>query len=182
MDTGGQVRRIQSCLEIKVLSGAISNRNGAVLLLTLFFLLLLTILGTSSLYLGFSEMILTKSIESDARAFYIAESGIEQTLYWFSNPDKFSGPPEAFFGKRRNNNTAFFDENGISQYNGTAQSPDILISTDDYEIRVYGPTAPGTLCTVSSTGISGRIRRTVSVELFEDTSSVRVLRGTWRVD
>lgn len=152
------------------------------MLITLLFLLLLTILGTSSLHLAFTEIVLSKSIESDARAFYTAESGIEQTLYWFSNPDKFISNPEDVFRKRRIDNTSFFDESGVSQYAGTLESPDLIYSTPDTELMIYASSTPGALCTVTSTGISGRIRRLVTVELIETLSGVKILRGSWRVD
>jgi len=152
------------------------------MLVTLLFLLLLTILGTSSLYLAFTEAVLARSIEADARAFYSADAGIAQVLYWFNNPEQFTGAPEDFFRKRRISNTSFFDEDGVSQYSGTGEGPDLLHTTMDKELKVYGPTSPGTLCTVESTGISGRIRRTITVELFEDLSRVKTLRGSWRVD
>lgn len=152
------------------------------MLVTLLFLLLLTILGTSSLYLAFTEAVLARSVESDARAFYTAESGIEQTLYWFSNPDKFTGTPEDFFKKRLINRTSFFDEKGVSQYPGTSLSPDMVYSKTDNVLKIYGPITSGALCTVESTGISGRIRRTVTVELFEGLSGVRILQGSWRAD
>ena len=142
--------------------------TGAIMLVTLLFLLLLTILGTSSLYLAYTEIVLAKSVESDARAFYIAGSGIEQVLYWFANPDKFTGSPADFFAKRIINNTS--------------QNPDILISNTDSEFKIYGPVTPGALCTVESKGISGRIRRTVTVEMIEDTAGVKILPGSWRVD
>lgn len=163
-------------------SEIIFNRRGMILLITLLFLLLLTIMGTSSLYLAFTETVLGRSIEADARAFYKGDSGVEQVLYWFNNPDGFSGTPEDFFRRRRLDNTSFFDESGVSQYAGTPESPDLSYSMADIELIIYGPSMPGALCTVESTGISGRIRRTVTVELFDDTSGVRSLRGTWRAD
>jgi hypothetical protein len=152
------------------------------MLVTLLFLLLLTILGTSSLYLAYTEVILSRSIESDAKAFYIAESGIEQTLYWFSSPDKFSGSPDDFFTKRMNSNTSFFDESAKSQYTGTAAEPDILLSRTDNELKIYKPVTLGALCTVKSKGISGRMKRVVTVELFEDISGVKILQSSWRSD
>jgi len=158
------------------------NCNGAVLLITLLFLLLLTILGASSLYIAYSEVAVTKSMEADVRAFYRAESGVSWGLYWFNHPERFSGIPQDFFRKRMISNTSFFDEGGTSQYRGTPQEPDLAYSTGDYTLKVYGPSIPGAICTVESTGISGRIKRTVTVALYEDETGVRVFRGSWRVD
>lgn len=163
-------------------SGIMYNQNGMVMLIALLFLLLLTILGTSSLYLAYTETAVTRIIESDARAFYIAESGIEQTLYWFSNPDKFNGTPEDTFTKKMQSGTSFFDEDGVSQYTGTQQTPDMVYSTSDNELKVYGPTVPGALCTIISSGVSGRITSTVLVELYEDLSGIKILPGSWRTD
>lgn len=178
------MRSTRSHSEIKIPQGitAISNCTGAVLLITLLFLLLLTIVGTSSLYLAYSEAVVAKSIESDVKAFYKAESGISQILHWFSHPDRFPGPPEDFFRKKMIDDTSFFDESGVSQYHGTSQSPDLIYPTGEYALKVYAPSIPGALCTVESTGTSGRIRRTVTVALYEDETGVRVLRGSWRVD
>jgi len=170
------VRHPRSYLEIPC------KQDGVIMLVTLLFLLLLTILGTSSLYLAFTEAVLARSIEADARAFYSAESGIAQVLYWFNNPDQFTGTPEDFFRRRRINNTSFFDEDGTSQYSGTREGPDLSYTTMDNGLKVYGSASPGALCTVESTGISGRIRRTITIELFEDLSRVKTLRGSWRVD
>ncbi len=152
------------------------------MLVTLLFLLLLTIIGTSSLYTAYSEAVLSKSIEADARAFYNADSATEQTLYWFYYPAQFTGTPADFFRRRRINNTSFFNEEGISQYTGTKQTPDITYSKDNYTLTVYAPSTPGALCAITSTGMSGRIKRTITVELFEDVSGIKLLRGTWRLD
>ncbi len=156
--------------------------SGAVMLVTLLFLLLLTLLGTSSLYLAYTEMILSRGIESDAKAFYIAESGIEETRYWFANPDKFHGSPADFFRKHMLNNTSFFDSNGMSQYTGTATNPDIVLSEENNELKIYKPLTPGALCTVKSNGISGRISRIVTVELIEVLSGTEVLSGSWKTE
>ena len=158
------------------------RQDGVIMLVTLLFLLLLTILGTSSLYLAFTEAVLARSIEADARAFYSADSGTAQVLYWFNNPEQFTGVPEDFFRRRRIDNTSFFDEDGTSQYSGTGETPDLLYTTMDNGLKIYGPVSPGALCTVESTGISGRIKRTITIELFEDLSRVKTLRGSWRVD
>lgn len=179
---GGDIRDARSSQGTLPGITAILDRKGAILLITLLFLLLLTILGTSSLYLAYSEAVVAKSIEADARAFYRAESGIAQGLYWFIHPDKFPGLPEDFFRKRMIDRTSFFDESGVSQYRGTPQGPDLTYSTGEYALKVYGPSVPGALCTMESTGISGRIRRVVTVVLYEDETAVRVLRGSWRVD
>ncbi len=149
------------------------------MLITLLFLLLLTILGISSLFLAYTEMILSRGMESDAKAFYIAESGIEQTLYWFANPDQFGGSPAGFFRKHMLSNTSFFDASGISQYTGTAGNPDIVLSGTDNELKIYKPVIPGALCTVKSTGISGRISRVVTAALIEGPSGPEVLAGSW---
>ncbi len=168
-------------------SGAFSGKiikinSGAIMLITLLFLLLLTILGTSSLYLAYTEMILSRGIEADARAFYIAESKLVQTLYWFTNPDKYPGSPGNFFRKQMINNTSFFDENQQSQYKGTITNPDIVISGADSELIIYRPVTPGALCIVRSKGISGKIIRVVTAELFEDLSGVEILSGSWRTN
>lgn len=152
------------------------------MLVTLLFLLLLTIIGASSLYSAYTEAVLSKSIEADARAFYNADSAIEETLYWFYNPDQFPGNPPDFFSRRRINNTSFFNEDNLSQYTGTKQNPDIIYAKDDFTLKVYAPSSPGAICTVYSAGISGRIKRTVTAELYEDVAGVKLLRGSWRVD
>lgn len=163
-------------------SEILCKQDGVIMLVTLLFLLLLTILGTSSLYLAFTEVVLARSLEADARAFYSADAGITEVLYWFNHPEHFAGTPDDFFRRRRISNTSFFDEDGTSQYGGTGESPDLLYTTMDHGLKIYGPVSPGALCTVESTGLSGRIKRTIRVELFEDLSGVKALRGSWRVD
>lgn len=152
------------------------------MLITLLFLLLLTILGTSSLYLAYTEMILSRGLESDAKAFYMAESGIEQTLYWFANPDRFEGTPADFFRRHMLSNTSFFDANGVSQYTGTAGNPDIVLAGNSSELKIFRPVTPGALCTVKSTGSSGRISRVVTAELIEDPTGTEILSGSWSTD
>ena len=180
MDTGQRVQRLLSHSETNTC--ALKKVNGAVMLIVLLFLLLLTLLGTSSLYLAYTEMILSRGIESETKAFYIAESRIEQTLYWFANPDKFSGSPGDFFSKHMLNNTSFFDGNGMSQYTGTAGNPDIVLTEKDNELKIYKPLTPGAICTVKSNGISGRMNRVVTAELNEGLSGTEVLAGSWRTE
>ena len=160
----------------------VHSNSGVVMLITLLFLLLLTILGTSSLYLAYTETILSRGIESDAKAFYIAESRIEQTLYWFANPDKFSGSPGDFFRKHLLNNTSYFDSDGMSQYTGTAGNPDIALTETGSELIIYKPFTPGALCTVKSKGTSGRISRIMSAELVYGPSGTEVLSGSWKTE
>lgn len=152
------------------------------MLVTLLFLLLLTILGASSLYTAYTEVVLSKNIEADASAFYKADSAIEQTLYWFHYPEQFNGTPANFFSRKMINNTSFLSENGISQYTGTKLNPALAYSGNDYLLSIYAPVVPGAICTVSGTGVSGRIKRTVTVELYEEAGQVKILRGTWRAN
>lgn len=170
------MRRLQSHLEI------IYDRSGAAMLMTLMFLLLLTIIGVSSLYSAYTEAVLSRSIEADARAFYRADSGIAEGLYWFNYPDRFGGNPADFFNKRMIGNTSFFNEGGVSQYTGTKDVPDIIYPAEDFNLSVYAPSTPGAICTVTSTGISGRLKRTITAELYEEGIGVKIRQGTWRLE
>ncbi len=176
MAIGGKVRRLPSHLEI------IYDQHGAALLMTLMFLLLLTIIGVSSLYSAYTEAVLSRSIEADARAFYRADSGIAEGLFSFNYPDKFGGKPPDFFKKQMNDNTSFFNEEGVSQYTGTKDSPDIIYPTEDFSLSVYAPSAPGAICTITSTGMSGKLKRTITAELFVEGSGVKIRQGTWRLE
>ena len=173
---GGEVRRLQSHLEI------IYERNGAAMLMTLLFLLLLTIIGGSSLYSAYTEVVSSRSIEADARAFYRADSGIAEGLFYFNYPERFGGIPVDFFKKRLIANTSFFNEEGISQYTGTKDNPDIIYTTEDFSLSVYAPSTPGAICAVASTGMSGKLKRTITAELFEEGSGVKIRQGTWRLE
>lgn len=160
----------------------IYDQRGAAMLITLMFLLLLTIIGVSSLYSAYTETVLSRSIEADARAFYRADSGIAEGIYWFNNPGRFGGNPADFFNKRMIGNTSFFNEEGLSQYIGTKDIPDIIFPTEDFNISVYAPSSPGAICTVTSTGMSGRLKRTITAELYEEGIGVKIQQGTWRLE
>ncbi|MBI5197774.1 MAG: hypothetical protein HZA19_04105 [Nitrospirae bacterium] len=107
--------------------------------------------------------------------------------------------PELFFSKRLQDHTSFFDPGGNSQFQGTTASPDLFLSIPEDEsllnhpgnglfksiqeggktaaLMITRPVTPGALCQVRSTGISGKMVRTVRVELSDDGTSI--VPGTW---
>src|SRR3990170_592812 len=96
------------------------KETGMAMLITLLFMALLTLIAASSLYLGYSQKSFARSSYQEAQALYLAESGIEQVLYWFRYPEIFQiashfkngyvGDSKKFFAKRRQDGTTFFDD------------------------------------------------------------------------
>ncbi|HEX9756859.1 MAG TPA: hypothetical protein VGB26_03555 [Nitrospiria bacterium] len=147
-----------------------------------------------------SEMVITRNYRHEAVVSYLAESGIQQVLLWFNQPETFflnhhfnngyTGSPQLFFQKRWNisNGTPTYFNNGKSQFTGTPQNPDLLISVpnDDpflndpgtglfkdfsdlgkiLQLKIYQPSGPEGLCIVESRaeGKSG-FKKTIQVEL-----------------
>ncbi len=111
----------------------------------------------------------------------------------------YAGNPERFFAPRLQGETSFFDPEGRSQFQGVPASPDLVFVLPGDEnllndpgtgffrslgetgkvavVRVTGPSTAGAICSVESRGISGKMGRTVRVEIGGDPAAP--LRGTW---
>lgn len=159
--------------------------------------LILSILGTVSLNLAAQEIESLRAVRDDAVARHLAEAGADLVVQWFhdprsSPPAKSGGTPGSLFVKQYDlpeSGPSFFDANGVSQFTGTSEHPDLLYDAARPEhdrllndpitgwfralralgrvlkLKVYGPTSPRLLCTVEVTAGVGGLTRTVAVQL-----------------
>jgi hypothetical protein len=116
-----------------------SDRGGA-LVLVLLLLLLFTLLGAAAVRMGHNEMEQGGLQAVQQEAGYLAESGVELAVGWFTRPETFAGaigsavapcqvPARAqeLFAKRcqrRNGRASFLTDDGRSQFQGTPAEPD----------------------------------------------------------
>ena len=169
--------------------------QGHVLLAALMLIVLLGIVGMTSLYLASQDGPGVSAMKEDSRAQQLADGAADVVMSWFHDP---SGTPRAIAGllaKRHGDSASgpsFFDATGRSQFVGTADHPDILLDaanqTDDQllngspsgfhnslselgridRVKVYGPLQPGLLSTVevTATTVDHRpVARTVQLQL-----------------
>jgi len=168
------------------------RQRGGALVLTLFVLLLFTLLGAAALQMGQTELEQERLQAQQARAAALAESGIELAIGWFAHPERFDGGttaqpgacappahPGELFRPRCLDGIGFHDADDVSQFRGTAQAPDgavvipaasLFPMTSDgsggtMEIRVFQPLGRGAVCTVLATGRIADVAQSAQVEL-----------------
>jgi hypothetical protein len=169
------------------------TERGAALIGAILLMLVLSMMGTVSLNLTTQEIQSVKAAEDDAAARHLAEAGSDLVMQWFHDPRSTpEGGAGGLFAKRYelpDAGPSFFDANGASQFAGTADQPDLFYDasrpSDDrllndptvgwfrplralgriLKLKVYGPVRPGLLCTVEVTAGTGRVMRTLSVQL-----------------
>ena len=169
--------------------------RGHVLLGALMLIVLLGIVGMTSLYLASQDGPGVSAMKEDSLAQQLADGAADVVMSWFHDS---SGVPTAIAGllaKRQGDSASgpsFFDAAGRSQFAGTADHPDILLDaanqTDNQllngslngfhnslselgrinTVKVYGPLQPGLLSTVevTATTVDPRpVARTVQLQL-----------------
>ncbi|HXC66697.1 MAG TPA: hypothetical protein VN638_04700 [Nitrospiraceae bacterium] len=158
-------------------------------------ILLLGIIGMTSLYLAGQDGLGVSAMKEDNLAQQLADGAADVVMSWFHDS---SGTPTVIarlLAKRRGDpasGPSFFDAAGRSQFVGTADHPDLLLDaanqTDDQllngspngfhnslgglgrisMVRMYGPLQPGLLSTVevTATTVDHRpVARTVQLQL-----------------
>jgi len=172
----------------------ITRESGAALIGAILVAVVLSMLGTVSFHLASQEVERVKVAREEAAVQHLAEAGVELAVQFFHDP---LAPPAdsagGLFQKRYDLGEAgpsFFDANGVSQFRGTAASPDLVydaaMSSHDrllndpgvgwfrslrglgriLRFKVYGPIMPGLLCTVDVTAAGGTgLTRTIAVQL-----------------
>ncbi len=153
-----------------------ANDHGIALLAALFMILALSLLGMTALHLATQELEGVAALRMDSAALHMAEAGAERVVGWIHDPG--SAPSDqirTLFAKRMttpSSSPSYFDAQGISQFRGTAQAPDVLLEasqpTHDLwlndaarsglspgqaipkveSLKVFGPTRTDLLCTV----------------------------------
>ena len=172
----------------------IRQERGVALIGAILVALVLSMLGTVSFHLASQEVERVKAAREEAAVQHLAEAGVELAVQFFHDP--LAAPADtagSLFQKRYDLGEAgpsFFDANGVSQFRGTAASPDLsydaAISSHDrllndpgvgwfrslrglgriLRFKVYGPIMPGLLCTVDVTAAGGTgLTRTIAVQL-----------------
>jgi hypothetical protein len=169
------------------------NEDGTALVGCVLLVLVLSMLGTVSLNLASHEVEGAKATVEDVTAEYLAESGADLVMRWFHDRRATPNPEVAqAFTKRfelLSSGPSFFDANGVSQFTGTPDQPDVLLDAtraeDDrllndlehgsfrslrmlgrlLKVRIYGPVRPGLLCTVEVTSLAGGVSRTAMFQL-----------------
>ena len=169
--------------------------KGYVLLGALMLILLLGVVGMTSLYLAGQDGPGVSAMREDNLAQQLADGAADVVMSWFHDS---SGAPTSIAGllaKRQRDaasGPSFFDVAGRSQFVGTADHPDILLGTanqTDNEllrdspngfynslerlgrintVKMYGPLQPGLLSTVevTATTVDQRpVARTVQLQL-----------------
>lgn len=173
--------------------GRTKGEQGVALLGAILAVLILSTLGTVALNLAANEIESVKAVRDEAVAQHLAEAGSDLVMQWFHDPTSApTGLAGSLFTKRYelpNAGPSFFDAQGVSQFAGTSDRPDLLfdasVPADDrllndpavgwfrslrtlgrmLRLKVYGPIRPGLLCTVEVTAGVGELQRTLSVQL-----------------
>jgi hypothetical protein len=170
------------------------DERGMALLAALMMVLIFSLLGMASLQFAGQETVGVKAIHDDHIARHAADAALELVMHWFHEPGASAYVPEMqLFSKRAVDaagRPAFVDARGISQFKGSAESPDILLDAGNpqhdalmnhpetgwfrslrglakiLKLKVYGPIHPGLVCTVEVVSASGQgeAKSTVSVE------------------
>jgi hypothetical protein len=186
--------RARGWIEGHVSVSSLGHDDGAALIGALLVALILSMLGTVSFRLGSQEIEGVKIAKDDAALQALAEAGIDLAIQFFHDPafGQQTGAGQLFEKQfdLGDAGPSFLDGNGVSQFKGTAASPDLsydaTISGHEHllndpsvgwfrslrglgritHFKIYGPTRPGLLCTVEVTasGSSG-LTRTVLVQL-----------------
>src|SRR3989449_6589394 len=162
------------------------SQEGAALIGTVMVMLILSMLGTVSMNLAALEIESVGAARDEAVARHLAEAGADLAVQWFHDPQSAPiGTDGSLLGKRyelRHSGPSFFDAQGVSQFVGTADHPDLVYEAskplDDrllndpasgwfrslgslgriLKLKAYGPTRPGLLCTVEVTaGTAGGV-------------------------
>ena len=154
------------------------EERGHVLLAALALVLILSLLGMASLYLGGQDAMGVRAMRAEKAAQRFADAAADVVVSWFHDPSATPPVVAAVLAKQQGdevNGPSFFDAAGRSQFGGTVDHPDLLLDAanpaDDrilneprpgfpaslrglgriLSLRVYGPIRPGLLCTMDVT-------------------------------
>lgn len=171
----------------------VNNEQGVALLAALLVTFILAVLGAVSLQLAAQETVSVRGSQDEAASRALAQAATEVFTQWFHDP---ASVPSAEIGtlvaKRitlPDGTPSFFDVNGLSQFVGTAERPDLYLDASRPEhdqllndpargwfrslrglgrilrLKAYGPMRSGALCTVEVTAAAGSTLSAFSVEL-----------------
>jgi hypothetical protein len=171
------------------------EESGHILLAALALVLILSLLGMTSLYLAGQDAMGVRAMRAEKIAQRFADAAADVVVSWFHDPAATPPAVAAVLAKHQGdeiNGPSFFDAAGRSQFSGTVERPDLLLdaanSVDDrilnesrsgfppslrglgriLKLRVYGPMRPGLLCTMDVTATTmdqPPVARTVRLQL-----------------
>lgn len=171
------------------------GEEGHVLLAALMLILLLGILGMTSLHLAGQDGPGISSMKEDNIAQQLADGAADVVMSWFHDSSVTPTALAGLLAKRQGDlasGPSFFDAAGRSQFAGTADRPDIILDAANQadnqmlndspsgfsnavgglgrilKLKVYGPLQPGLLSTVevTATTVDRRpVTRTVQLQL-----------------
>jgi len=171
------------------------DERGHILLAALALVLILSLLGMTSLYLASQNAMGVGAVRAEKKAQRVADAAAEVVVSWFHDPAAAPQAVAALLTKQQGDDVSgpsFFDSAGRSQFKGTVDHPDLLLDSsnpaDDralndtragsapsmpglgriLKLKVYGPMRPGLLCTMDVTATTTdqpSIARTVQVQL-----------------
>ena len=169
--------------------------EGHVLLAALMLIVLLGIVGMTSLHLAGQDGSGISSMKEDNVAQQLADGAADVVMSWFHDSSATPAGLAGLLAKRQGglaSGPSFFDEAGRSQFAGTADRPDIMLDAANQadnqtlndspsgfssglgrlgrilKVKVYGPLQPGLLSTVevTATTVDRRpVTRTVQLQL-----------------
>lgn len=171
------------------------EERGHVLLAALALVLILSLLGMTSLYLASQDAMGVSAMRGEKIAQRAADAAAEVVVSWFHDPSAAPQTVAAVLAKQQGDDISgpsFFDAAGRSQFKGTLDRPDLLLDSanpaDDrvlnepqpghapslrglgriLRLKVYGPMRQGLLCTMDVTAATTdqpSVARTVQVQL-----------------
>lgn len=173
-------------------TNCLRSDRGAALMGSVLAVLILSTMGMVSVNLAVQEMESLQGMKDTAVAGHLAEAGADLVVTWFHSPASAPAGGGDLFKKRYHlpdGGPSFFDAQGRSQFSGTADRPDLLFDASRAEdrrlmndpvsgwfrslrglgeirqLKVYGPSRPGLLCTVAVTAAAGKSVKTVLFQL-----------------
>jgi len=171
------------------------EEEGHILLVALALVLILSILGMTSLYLASQDAKGVRAMRAEKMTQRAADAAADMVVSWFHDPAAAPSAVAGALAKQQGDDISgpsFFDAAGRSQFRGTVDRPDLLLNAanpmDDrilneprpgvapslrrlgriLMLRVYGPMRPGLLCTLDVTATTmdqTSAARTVQVQL-----------------
>jgi hypothetical protein len=171
------------------------EERGHILLAALALVLILSLLGMTSLYLAGQDAMGVRAMRAEKMAQRFADAAADVVVSWFHDPAATPSAVAAVLAKQQGDEISgpsFFDAAGRSQFGGTVDRPDLLLDAanpaDDrilneprpgfppslrslgrlLSLRVYGPMRPGLLCTMDVTATTvgqPSVARTVRLQL-----------------
>lgn len=163
--------------------------QGIALLAALMLALILMLLGATLLTLAGQETINAAAGREAAVVQHLADAAAEAVIGWFHSPGSVPTEAGSLLMKRKQAAGAapsFFDQAGRSQFEGTAERPDVVLRGTDRglsrvmeslgaieALTIYAPSRPGLLCTVEAT-VASRMNPTIKQSVMVQLAALEL--------